>query len=192
MGQQLQDCDALLQGTQARNPRPDREEGLGAASRKGRAWHRRRRPDEGRRPDPWRVLRPFRFARGAGDRGLCLRDGPLDRALAQAGGSHAAGKADGDHRGSLSHARCTATIPAMAAPSRRWAGNRPREPEDPQGVRGQAGADDRHARGTDAGSAAQGRAQAGDGGDRDHGGDAGAGPHRRVRRIVRRNSGRRT
>ena len=42
------------------------------------------------------------------------------------------------------------------------AGNRPREPEDPQGVRGQAGADDRDAGRSGAGTAAQGRAQAGD------------------------------
>src|SRR6202035_4206280 len=63
-------ADALFQGTQARNPRPDREESLGAASRKGRARYRRSRPDEGRRPHPWRFLRPLRFARGAGGRGL--------------------------------------------------------------------------------------------------------------------------
>src|SRR5476649_2945373 len=61
------DADALFEGTQARNPRQDREEGLGAASREGRARHRRRRPDEGCGPDPWRFLRAFRFARSAGD-----------------------------------------------------------------------------------------------------------------------------
>ena len=184
-------ADALLQGTQARDPRADREEGLGAASREGRAWHRRRRPDEGRGADPWRLLCPFRFAGSAGDRGLCLCDGPLDGALAQARRRDAAGKAAGDHRGVLSD----------AAPSRRsrpWLrcsdagrGNRPREPEDPQGVRGQAGADDRHARRADSRRSAQGRAQTGDGGDRDHDGNAGAGPHRRQWRVFRRNSRRR-
>src|SRR3954470_16454432 len=56
------DAHALFEGTQAGNPRQDREEGLGTASREGRARHRRRRPDEGRRPHPWRLLRAFRFA----------------------------------------------------------------------------------------------------------------------------------
>src|ERR1700676_1946437 len=55
----LWNVNALFEGTQARNPRPDREEGLGAASRKGGAWHRCRRPYEGCGADPWRVLCSF-------------------------------------------------------------------------------------------------------------------------------------
>jgi hypothetical protein len=35
------------------------------------------------RPDPWRLLRAFRFPRGAGDRGVWLCDGSCGRALAQ-------------------------------------------------------------------------------------------------------------
>ena len=57
--------------------------------------------------------------------------------------------------------------------------DRTREPEDPKGVRGQAGADDRHDGRPDSGRAAQGRAQAGDGDARDHDGDAGVVAHRR-------------
>src|ERR1700733_9907845 len=94
-------ADALFQGTQARDPCADREESLGAASREGRAWHRRRRPDEGRRPDPWRVLRAFRFTGSAGDRGLGVCDGPVDRSLAQARRANRAGPAPRDDRGVL-------------------------------------------------------------------------------------------
>src|SRR5258707_11267621 len=74
------DANALFEGTQAGNPRSNREKGLGAAAREGRARHRRRRFDEGRRPHPWRVLRAFRFAGSASDRSVWLRDGPLNRA----------------------------------------------------------------------------------------------------------------
>src|SRR3954467_9060408 len=96
--------NALLERPQAGNPRPDREKGLGAASRKGRARHRRRRPDEGGGAYPWRLLRAFRFAGGAGNRGLCLCDGPLDRALAQDRRTDPARQAPGDDRGNLSDA----------------------------------------------------------------------------------------
>jgi len=70
-------------------------------------------------------------------------------------------------------------------------GNRPRESQDPQGVRGQAGADDRCDRRADSGPSAQGRAQAGDGCYRDHDGDDGAGPRRRQWGVFRGNSWRR-
>src|SRR6202048_3728582 len=106
-------ADALFEGTQTRNPRQDREEGLGAASREGRAWHWRRRPDEGSRPHPWRILRPFRFPGSAGDRGFRLCDGSGDGALAQARRSDAAGEAAGDDRGFLSDA-------AASRRSRQW------------------------------------------------------------------------
>src|SRR3954471_13464785 len=59
-GNILWTVDALFQGTQARNPRPDREKGLGAAARAGRARRRCRRPDEGGGPHPWWLLRAFR------------------------------------------------------------------------------------------------------------------------------------
>src|SRR5258708_20286574 len=88
----LRDPDALFEGTQARDPRADREESLGAASREGRAWRRRRRPDEGGRAHPWRVLRPLRFAGSAGDRGFCRCDGSVDRPLPHADPTDAAGK----------------------------------------------------------------------------------------------------
>ena len=118
--------DAVFERTQAGNPRADREEGLGAASRKGRAWHRRRRPDEGGGPDPWRLLRAFRFPRGAGDRGLRLCDGSLDRALAQALPTEIAAGEAARRRSSIpTSRRCIATIPAMAARFRRSA---PRSP----------------------------------------------------------------
>ena len=184
-------ADALFQGTQARNPCADREESLGAAAREGRARHRRRRPDEGRRPHPWRLLRPFRFAGSAGDRGLCLCDGPLDRALAQARRADPAGKAACDHRGFLSDGGASRRSRPWLRRSDAGRGNRPRKPEDPQGVRRQAGADDRHAGRADSGCSAQGRAQAGDGGARDHDGNAGAGPDRRQWRVFRRDSRRR-
>src|SRR5476649_3022837 len=96
------DTDALFQGTQAGNPRPDREEGLGAASREGRARYRRCRPDEGRWPHPWRILRAFRFAGSACHRGVRLCDGSVDGSLAQARGTNAVRQAPRDHRGFLS------------------------------------------------------------------------------------------
>ena len=84
--------------------------------------------------------------------------------------------------------------PAASRRSRPWlrgsgAGrrNRPRKPEDPQGLRRQARADDRHDGRPDSRRAAQGRAQAGGGDARDHDGHAGAGPHRRQWRVFRRN-----
>src|SRR3954471_16014269 len=95
---------ALFQGSQAGNPRPDREEGFGAAAREGRTWHRRRRSHEGGRPDPWRFLRAFRFPGSPGDRGVRLRDGPFDRALAQARRTNPAGQALRRDRRELSHA----------------------------------------------------------------------------------------
>ena len=70
-----------------------------------------------------------------------------------------------------------ATIPATAAPiPSAGRGNRPREPENPQSLRGQAGADDRHDGRANSGRSAQDGAQAGHGNARDHDGHAGAGP----------------
>src|ERR1700716_2826805 len=97
--------NALLQGTQARDPRPDREESLGTAARKGGARHRGGRPDEGRGAYPWRVLRSLRFSGSAGDRGFCLCDGSGEGALAQARRTDAGGQAAGDDREFLSDAR---------------------------------------------------------------------------------------
>src|SRR6202022_3609454 len=90
--------NALLQGTQARDPRPDREESLRTAAREGGARHWRRRPDEGRGAYPWGVLRPLRFAGSAGERGFCLCDGSGDGALAQARRTDATGQAAGGYR----------------------------------------------------------------------------------------------
>ena len=46
-------------------------------------------------------------------------------------GADAAGQAAGDHRGFLSDAGCIATIPAMAAPFRRWARKSPAKARKP-------------------------------------------------------------
>src|SRR6202521_6058518 len=140
------DRHAILQGTQARNPRADREESLGAASREGRAWHWRCRPHEGRRPYSWRVLRAFRFAGGPGDRGFHACDGSINRALAKIGGTDPAGEAPGHDREHLSDAASPRRSRPRLLGTGAGRGNRPREPEDAKGVRGQAGADDRYAR----------------------------------------------
>src|SRR5882757_508612 len=44
--------------------------GVAAIPREGGRCHRRRRPDEGRRPDPRRLLQPFRIEGGIGGGGV--------------------------------------------------------------------------------------------------------------------------
>ena len=151
--------------------------GFGAAARKGRAWHRRRRSDEGRRADPWRLLCPFRFARGAGHRGVRSCDGSLDRALAQGGRSKLPPEKrlativesylTPVHRDDPGHGCAMPTLGAEIARE---------SPKTRKAFAAKLEADDRHAGRADSGCSAQGRAQAGDGDDCDHDGNAGDGP----------------
>src|SRR5579872_1276630 len=89
----LWDRNAVFEGTQGADAREDCKESVRQTPREGSAWHRRGRPDEGCRPDAWRVLCAFSFARSPCDRGLHPCDGPFDGAMAKIVRGHRAREA---------------------------------------------------------------------------------------------------
>jgi TetR/AcrR family transcriptional repressor of nem operon len=107
--------------------------------------HRRRRPDEGAGLTHGGFYAHFDSREALVIEAFRLCDGPLDRALAQARRADAAGESGWRTIVDSYLTGCIATIPAVLRRPDAGCGNRPREPKNREGVRGQARADDRHA-----------------------------------------------